>query len=53
MFFPLWIEWCTGITVHREKVVVDTASASFRLKLNGKPSRVRINPDMAVPGEFD
>ena len=51
--FPLWIEWRSGVTVHREKVLVETPNASFRLKLNGKPSRVRINPDMAVPGKFD
>jgi hypothetical protein len=51
--FPLWIEWQTGITVHREKVVVDSESASFRLKIGGRPSRVRINPDKAVPGKFD
>ncbi len=51
--FPLWIEWQSGITVHREKVVVDSESATFRLKLNGKPSKVRINPDKAVPGKFD
>jgi hypothetical protein len=51
--FPLWIEWHTGFTVHREKVLVDAANASFRLKLNGKPSRVRVNPDKAIPGKFN
>jgi hypothetical protein len=51
--FPLWIEWHVGFTVHREKVLVDSANASFRIKLNGKPSRIRINPDKAVPGKFD
>jgi len=51
--FPLWIEWQSGITVHREKVLVDSESATFRLKVNGRPSKVRINPDKAVPGKFD
>lgn len=51
--FPLWIEWRTGSAVRREMVVVDAASATFRLKLDGQPSRVRINPDKAVPGKFD
>jgi hypothetical protein len=51
--FPLWIEWRAGFKVRREKVLVDSAHASFRLKLEGKPSRVRINPDKAVPGKFD
>lgn len=51
--FPLWIEWHTGFKVHREKVLVDSANTSFRLKLNGKPSRVRVNPDKAIPGKFD
>ena len=51
--FPLWIEWHTGFKIHREKVLVDAANASFRIKLNGKPSRVRVNPDKAIPGKFD
>jgi Peptidase family M1 domain len=51
--FPLWIEWYAGLTVHRQMVIVDSVNASFRLKLDGKPSRVRFNPDKAVPGKFD
>lgn len=51
--FPLWIEWHTGFKIHRERVLVDSANASFRIKLNGKPSRVRVNPDKTVPGKFD
>ena len=51
--FPLWIEWRIGTATRREMVVVDAPSASFRLRLDGQPTRVRINPDKAVPGKFD
>lgn len=51
--FPLWIQWHTGFTVHRQMVIMDAANASFRLKVDGKPTRVRVNPDKAVPGNFD
>jgi len=50
--FPLWVEWQSGGKVFREKVVVDAPNQEFRLKLSGKPSRIRVNPDKAVPGKF-
>lgn len=50
--FPLWIEWRSGGKVFREKVVVDAPNQEFRLKLSGKSSRIRVNPDKAVPGKF-
>jgi hypothetical protein len=50
--FPLWIEWQSGGKVFREKVVVDAPKQEFRLKLSGKPSRIRVNPDKSVPGKF-
>jgi len=50
--FPLWIEWQSRGKVFREKVVVDAPNQEFRLKLSGKPSRIRVNPDKSVPGKF-
>jgi hypothetical protein len=50
--FPLLIEWRSGGKVFREKVVVDAPNQEFRLKLSGKPSKIRINTDKTVPGKF-
>ncbi len=51
--FPLWIEWHVGFTAYRQKVIVDAPNATFRLSVDGKPTRVRVNPDKSVPGKFD
>jgi hypothetical protein len=50
--FPLWIEWTSGGSVHRDMVVVDQSRQEAVLHVPGKVDRVRVNPDKAVPGKF-
>lgn len=51
--FPLWVEWtCQGRT-GRTLVVVDEPAKTASFVLPAKPSRLRINPDHAVPGKFN
>ena len=51
--FPLWVEWtCQGKT-GRTLVVVDEPAKTVSFVLPGKPDRLRINPDHAVPGKFN
>ncbi|MBP1659077.1 MAG: pepN 3 [Candidatus Aminicenantes bacterium] len=51
--FPLWVEWTSQGRRGRTLIVVDQASATASLTLPGKPDRIRINPDKAVPGKFN
>jgi hypothetical protein len=51
--FPLWVEWTCQGRSGRTLIVVDEASATASLTLPGKPDRIRINPDKAVPGKFN
>ncbi len=48
--FPLWIEWTAGGATGRTMTVVDEASEDVSLVLPHRPSRIRVNPDRAVPG---
>lgn len=50
--FPLWIEWTAGGETGRTMVVVDEASEDLTLTLPQRPSRIRVNPDRAVPGDI-
>lgn len=51
--FPLWIETRRGSETRRHLVVVDEKVERFSLVLPRKPDRVVVNPDRAVPGQFD
>jgi aminopeptidase N len=51
--FPLWVEWTRKGQSGRTMIVVDEAIKTASLTLPGKPDRIRINPDKAVPGKFD
>jgi hypothetical protein len=50
--FPLWVEWVRGHDSGRVLVVVDAPAVSSSFVLPGRPDRIRINPDKAVPGKF-
>jgi hypothetical protein len=50
--FPLWIEWTAGGETGRMMAVVDEASEDLTLTLPQRPSRIRVNPDRAVPGDI-
>jgi hypothetical protein len=51
--FPLWVEWTCQGRSGRTLVVVDEAVETFPLDLPARPSRLRVNPDRAVPGKFN
>jgi len=50
--FPLWIEYTISGRVERSMVLVDEAREEVSLTLPGRPDKVRVNPDKAVPGKF-
>ncbi len=50
--FPIWIEWTAGGTTGRTMAVVDEASEDVTMILPKRPSRIRVNPDRAVPGDI-
>ena len=50
--FPLWIEWSRKGESGRTMIVVDEATETASLTLPGRPTRIRFNPDRAVPGKF-
>jgi hypothetical protein len=50
--FPLWIEWSHKGESGRTMIVVDEATETASLTLPGRPTRIRFNPDRAVPGKF-
>jgi hypothetical protein len=51
--FPLWIEWTAGGKTGRTLIVVDDATETASVTLPARPSRIRVNPDRAVPGKFN
>ena len=51
--FPLWVEWSRKGASGRTLIVVDEATETASLILPGRPDRIRVNPDKAVPGKFD
>lgn len=50
--FPLWVEYAVSGRTERNLILVDEARKKFSLTLPGRPAKVRINPDKAVPGKF-
>ena len=50
--FPLWVECVVAGRAERNLVLVDEAREKVSLVLTGRPDKVRINPDRAVPGKF-
>ena len=50
--FPLWVEWTRKGESGRTLIVVDAATATASLTLPGRPDKIRVNPDKAVPGKF-
>jgi hypothetical protein len=50
--FPLWVEWTRKGESGRTLIVVDEATQTASLTLPGRPDRIRVNPDKAVPGKF-
>jgi hypothetical protein len=51
--FPLWVEWQGNGKRIRKKIVVDKPVSVFDIDLDYKPSKIKVNPHNAVPGEFD
>ena len=51
--FPLWVEWSRKGESGRMLIVVDQTTATASLTLPGRPDKIRVNPDKAVPGKFD
>ena len=50
--FPLWVEWTHAGQAGRQMVVVDETNKLVSLTLPGRPDKIRVNPDKAVPGKF-
>ncbi len=50
--FPFWVEWMESGQKVKKMVVVDDKNEEFEFEMRGRPTRVRMNPDMAVPGKF-
>ncbi|MGZ5514544.1 MAG: M1 family aminopeptidase, partial [Candidatus Aminicenantales bacterium] len=50
--FPLWVEWSRKGQRGRTLIVVDERTATASLTLPGRPDKIRVNPDKAVPGRF-
>jgi hypothetical protein len=50
--FPLWVEWKSGETLHRDLIVVRQGTQEAVLKVPGHVDKVRFDPDGEVPGKF-
>jgi len=50
--FPLWIEWLENGTKAEKMVVIDEMNEEFEIKTQGRPRRIKSNPNRAVPGKF-
>jgi aminopeptidase N len=50
--FPFWVEWMESGQKVKKMVVVDEKNEEFEFEMPGRPTRVRMNPDLAVPGKF-
>jgi len=51
--FPLWVEWQRDGAKIQRKIVIEKSVSEFDIELDYKPSKVKINPDKAIPGDFD
>jgi hypothetical protein len=50
--FPLWVEWIEDGKKTKKMIVVDKREHNVEFPLSHKPTKIRINPDEAVPGFF-
>jgi len=50
--FPLWVEWEENGRKSQEKLVVYNRVEDFKIKIENKPKKIKINPNNAVPGVF-
>ena len=50
--FPLWVEWRENGKKIIQKVIIEEKNAEFAFSANGKPEKIKANPDKAVPGKF-
>ena len=50
--FPLWIEWRENGAIKSHNVIVSKQTQQFSFAVQGKPDRIKINPQDAVPGKF-
>lgn len=50
--FPLWIEWNENKNKVRKKLIIEKERQEFTFRLRNKPSKITINPESAIPGNF-
>ena len=50
--FPLWIEWVENKNKVRKKLIIEKERQEFTFRLKNKPTKIKINPDSAIPGNF-
>ena len=50
--FPLWVEWIQDGERVRKMIIVDKKEHTAEFKLPQKPTKIKVNPDKAVPGKF-
>ncbi|MBN1273083.1 MAG: hypothetical protein JXB26_12505 [Candidatus Aminicenantes bacterium] len=50
--FPLWVEWNDAGGKKREMLAVDRKRKNFVIETDGKPEKIKFNPDDTVPGKF-
>jgi len=50
--FPLWVTWEENGRKVRKMLEVNAAAQDFEFRTAGRPGRIKINPDKAVPGDF-
>lgn len=50
--YPLWVEWTDDGGRKREMLIVDREKKNFTIKTDGRPGKIKFNPDNAVPGKF-
>jgi len=50
--FPFWVEWMESGQKVKKMLVVNDKNEEFEFEMRGRPIRVKMNPNMAVPGKF-
>jgi aminopeptidase N len=50
--FPLWVTWKENGRTVRKMLEINAAAQDIEFRTAGRPRRIRINPDKAVPGDF-
>lgn len=50
--FPLWVEWIQHGERVRKMIIVDKKEHTAEFNLPQKPTKIKVNPDKAVPGKF-